>query len=872
MVMNRYPSVEVALGALQERNEQLERLVGERTAELDEARRRADADSALDRVRTLAMNLQHSDETLGVVVAVFEALRRLDLPVLRVELSRRADAETREAVTWVAGVDSGGRPRSSHYVATVGGHPVLDATFEVAGADAPFHQVLDGRDFAAILRASLTRYPDSYAERAVRGAPAAESYHYVAVPAGARESGPLVAILTEPPTEADLRVLERFSDLFGLAYARDRTLRQAEAQARHAQIEAALERVRAQAMAMHHSAELAAVVETVVRELGELGVHDLRAGFAVLDEETRQGAFWSSAAAHDAPAVVGASTLEGHPFYDALVDAWRWQRDLSYILEGAELASVIGDLPGHAAPALLGADGAGGADAREYVYAVPFQSGVLLAFSERPFAEDTVQVVQRMAGAFQFAHARHLDLQQSEAQARETAQAASVDRVRAEIASMRTVADLDRITPRIWAELTGLGVTFVRCGVFIVDEEESVVQAFLATPDGDPLGALRIPLGSHPFLDQIVDHWRRQATLNDVWDRPQMRAWAETLAEHGLQGALGRQPDALVLHLAPFAQGMLYVGAPAPLSAEDRTAVQSLADAFEVAYARYDDFQRLDAQKRAVEEALTELRTTQQQLIQSAKLASLGALTAGIAHEIRNPLNFINNFASLSRQIASAIAAEMVNNTDPALVQELLEDLQSNTQRIETHGRRADAIVHGMMQHARGGQGQREPVEFNSLVDAHVSLAFHGRRAQVPDFNLAIERSYAEDVGHVEAVPQDIGRVVINLVSNAFDAVLERAATEADYTPTVRVATSRSRRGVEVRVEDNGPGIPEEIRARVFEPFFTTKPAGHGTGLGLSMSHDIVELGHGGRLAVESAPGQGIAFIVTLPAQAGARP
>jgi signal transduction histidine kinase len=311
---------------------------------------------------------------------------------------------------------------------------------------------------------------------------------------------------------------------------------------------------------------------------------------------------------------------------------------------------------------------------------------------------------------------------------------------------------------------------------------------------------------------------------------------------------------------------MLYVGAAAALSAYDAAAVQALADAFEVAYARYDDFRRLEAQKQAVESALAELRITQQQLVQSEKLASLGALTAGIAHEIKNPLNFVNNFASLSSEIAAELAEEIAGAADPTIVQELLEDLKSNTLRIATHGRRADSIVHSMMQHARGGQGERELVDLNALVDAHINLAFHGRRALAPDFNVAIERDLADDAGQVEVVPQEIGRVLINLLGNAFDAVGARAADESDgFVPTIRVSSARTARSVEVRVEDNGPGIREEIRGRVFDPFFTTKPTGHGTGLGLSISHDIVELGHGGRLTVESEPGQGAAFVVVLP-------
>ena len=312
---------------------------------------------------------------------------------------------------------------------------------------------------------------------------------------------------------------------------------------------------------------------------------------------------------------------------------------------------------------------------------------------------------------------------------------------------------------------------------------------------------------------------------------------------------------------------MLYVGSPAPLSAEAAGDVRALADAFEVAYARYDDFQRLDARTREVEGALAELRAAQDRLVQSEKLASLGALTAGIAHEIKNPLNFVNNFAALSRELAEELAAELEAGAPPDVLRELLGDIQANSEKIEAHGRRADGIVRAMMQHARGGEGRRERVDLNALVEEHVALAVHGRRAQTAGFDVAVERDYADDAGEVEAVPQDLGRVLINLVGNAFDAVAARAAAEpGPYAPAVRVSTVRTAGGVEVRVEDNGIGIADDVRARVFEPFFTTKPAGAGTGLGLSMSHDIVEQGHGGTLRVEGGPGRGAAFVVALPA------
>ena len=269
---------------------------------------------------------------------------------------------------------------------------------------------------------------------------------------------------------------------------------------------------------------------------------------------------------------------------------------------------------------------------------------------------------------------------------------------------------------------------------------------------------------------------------------------------------------------------------------------------------------------REVEGALAELREAQDRLVQSEKLASLGALTAGIAHEIKNPLNFVNNFAQLSRELAEELIAELEAKTPLEALRELLDDIRTNAERIETHGRRADEIVRAMMQHARTGEGRLEPTDLNALVEEHVALAVHGRRAQTPGFDVAVERAYADDAGRVEAVPQDLGRVVINLVGNALDAVAARAAAEPDgYAPTVRVSTARTARGLEVRVEDNGVGVADDVRARLFEPFFTTKPAGAGTGLGLSMSHDIVEQGHGGTLRLEGGAGRGATFVVSLP-------
>ena len=281
----------------------------------------------------------------------------------------------------------------------------------------------------------------------------------------------------------------------------------------------------------------------------------------------------------------------------------------------------------------------------------------------------------------------------------------------------------------------------------------------------------------------------------------------------------------------------------------------------------------LKTKKDELEKALRNLQTMQAQLIQVEKMASLGQLTAGIAHEIKNPLNFVNNFAQVSAELTQELAAciathqHHLDTGDLGEIEGLLEDLRLNSEKINEQGKRADSIVNSMMQHTRGTSGHRESTDVNVLLDEYVNLAYHGMRARQVAFNTTIERDYDEAVGKILLVPQEIGRVFINLLNNAFYAVNEKAKIQdGSFKPRVSVSTRRLDDAVEIRVRDNGSGIPEKIRAKVFEPFFTTKPSGSGTGLGLSLSYDIVVQGHGGRLRVESEPGVFTEFIISLPA------
>ncbi len=270
-------------------------------------------------------------------------------------------------------------------------------------------------------------------------------------------------------------------------------------------------------------------------------------------------------------------------------------------------------------------------------------------------------------------------------------------------------------------------------------------------------------------------------------------------------------------------------------------------------------------QAREIEKAYEQLKATQEQLILSEKMASLGELTAGIAHEIQNPLNFVNNFS----EVSSELVDEMNEELDKGAIQEAKAiggDLKQNLEKINHHGRRADSIVKGMLQHSRGSEGKKEPTDINNLADEYLRLAYHGLRARDKSFNASMETDLDPKAGTLNVVPQDIGRVVLNLVTNAFYAVTDRAREAgAGYQPTVTLKTRKTGKGVEIEVTDNGMGIPEKNRSKIFQPFFTTKPSGKGTGLGLSMSYDIVTKGHGGELTMSSEEGKGTTFRVVLP-------
>jgi two-component system, NtrC family, sensor kinase len=313
---------------------------------------------------------------------------------------------------------------------------------------------------------------------------------------------------------------------------------------------------------------------------------------------------------------------------------------------------------------------------------------------------------------------------------------------------------------------------------------------------------------------------------------------------------------------------------PRPFTDKQIELVTTFADQAAIAIENVRLFESVEARTRELAKSLEDLRTAQDRLVQTEKLASLGQLTAGIAHEIKNPLNFVNNFSALSAELTDELNGLLKPVAMDGKVREEVDELtgmlKDNLQKVVQHGKRADSIVKNMLLHSRQGSGEHRPVDINAIVDESLNLAYHGARAENTGFNIAMHRSFDPAVGMADGYPQEITRALLNLISNGFYAATKRKADADDgFEPTLTATTRNLGDKVEIRIRDNGTGIPAEVKEKIFNPFFTTKPAGEGTGLGLSMSHDIIVKQHGGRIEVETEIGQFTEFRIVLPRAGG---
>lgn len=821
--------------------------------------REAQIEASLERVRSKTMAMHNSEDVGDTVAILFDELTKLGVKTNRCGIIIFSD--TNDTEVWTAKSASSGKVVLIIGHLDVALHPMLtNARNAWKNKAASYSYVMVGEDLINYYTAISTQ-PGYRMKVNFEALPHKKIHSDFYFPDGA-----VFAFSSEPIATADAQIFNRLAGVFGQTYRRYLDLQKAEAQAIEATIEASLEKVRGKAMAMHNSSDLIETASLVFTELQKLGINSFQSGVGLLTKEKRNVKLYAASSAEKGTSlsVAGWAVLDHHPVLTKTYDSWINSEDYFPVMKGDILKSYYNEVgPTFTAP--VGQQ----EDYEQHGFFLPFSEGVFYGWSEKPYTASEIRILNRFRGIVDLTFRRYIELQKSEENSKEAIRQASLDRVRAEIASMRTTVDLDRITPLIWKELSILGIPFVRCGVFIMDGQNQQMHTFLSSPDGKAIAAFHLPYGATGNVGDILNHWKKKQTYIRHWDKGAFTELGELLVQQGaipsIEVYMSTVPtDGIHLHCLPFMQGMLYVGNTTPLQENDIHLIQSVADAFSTAYARYEDFNKLESAKAQIEKTLSDLKLTQNQLVQSEKMASLGQLTAGIAHEIQNPLNFVNNFSEVSNELLEELNEEIQKgNYDE--VRSISDNIKQNLEKVIHHGKRADGIVKGMLQHSRSSSSVKEPRDINALADEYLRLAYHGFRAKDKTFNAATHAELDKDIGKINVVPQDIGRVVLNLITNAFYTVTQKQKQSTNaYQPTVSLTTKRHDDCVLISITDNGNGIPENVIDKIFQPFFTTKPTGQGTGLGLSLSYDIVKA-HGGELKVETNEGVGSEFVIRLP-------
>jgi signal transduction histidine kinase len=686
--------------------------------------------------------------------------------------------------------------------------------------------------------------------------------------------------------EDEKEILRRFAVEFESTYTRFLDLRKAEAQAREARIEAALEKVRSRTMAMQKSSELPDAANVLFLQVQSLGIPAWSCGYNILAPDKRScTCIMSSEGEIQIPFVL---PLTEHwsflPWYEAIQTGFEFFTNEQGGEDLVEHYRYMGTVPGLEDVFKQFDDAGISLPTHQINHLVSFTNGFLLFITYEPVPE-AHDIFKRFAKVFEQTYTRFLDLQKAEEQTREAQIEAALEKVRSRTLAMQRSDELGEVASILFKQMNQLVHNLWTCG-FVLCEKDRTEDEWWLSMDGDFTRGFFLPNVGDYAHATLYEGWLKGETARSVqldgealqqhydWlmEIPVARKIFEEMDAAGLA-----RPDWQKLHAAYFSKGYLVLITREPCAEEE--IFKRFAAVFNLAYTRFKDLQISEAHalqaekdliaikeaKQKAEVALTELQATQKQLIQAEKMASLGELTAGIAHEIQNPLNFVNNFSSLNTELVAELK-EAISSGNWADAEEIIGMLSENEEKILQHGKRADAIVKGMLQHTRSGSGTKEPTDINALCDEYLRLAFHGFRAKDKSFNSDFNFTADPDLGKINAVPQEIGRVILNLISNAFYAVHEKAKSSGkDYQPAVKVMTRKSDGMVVIAVADNGTGIPQKVVDKIFQPFFTTKPTGEGTGLGLSLSYDIVKA-HGGELKVETKEGEGTAFVISLPA------
>ena len=852
--------------------------------------REAQINLAVERVRAKALAMHKSEEIIDVVAKLKDEVMALDIPDVIAATIFLKEGDDKVRMWDLSTLEKGNN-----------GYEIpFDITFKLKkrdpnlyikrvweNAENYFLEVQEVKDLKRIIAWLRENNKNSIADEVEEYTESAklERLHHAVKKLN---NGKLVIDLLNTPTDEMETILTKMGGAFDLAYKRFEDLQKAETQTREAQIEAALEKVRSRSLAMHKPEELQEVVAVVAEKLKDLGVI-FDAGGVILCTyfpDNKDVVHWI--------AVDDFSTSGRYfvPYFDNPIFSEAWDsknrgddyfsKEFSVKAKNAFFKQAFENsdyshMPDDYKQFVLAANEhhLSAAWSKNSAIIIPSLTGAVPS-------ESDAEIMKRFAKVFEQAYIRFMDLQKAEERARETQIDIALERVRSRTLEMQTSEELAETSMVVFQQLVALGIAPNRLFIGIIKDKGATIEAWATNEDGKKIDSrFSLEASKNKSIKKMVTGWKqhKKSLVIDMKGKELQDYFQYLNKEMNIPFIHGLEQKRRVQTLAYFSEGLIGMAAPVEQSENSIRLLERFASVFNLTYTRFKDLKVAEAQakkaeedlinlqvaKKSAEKSLSELQQTQKQLIQSEKMASLGELTAGIAHEIQNPLNFVNNFSEVSKELLDEMLEEMENG-DIEEVKAIMADVIQNLEKINHHGKRADAIVKGMLQHSRSSSGTKEPTDINALADEYLRLAYHGLRAKDKSFNATLETDFDKRIGKVNIMPQDMGRVILNLITNAFYASNERKQASKDVTfkPTVTVSTKQINESVQISVKDNGNGIPKEIVDKIFQPFFTTKPTGQGTGLGLSMSYDIVTKGHGGELKVETKEGKGSEFNILL--------
>ncbi|MEX0997353.1 MAG: ATP-binding protein [Flavobacteriaceae bacterium] len=667
-----------------------------------------------------------------------------------------------------------------------------------------------------------------------------------------------------PYTASENKIIERFGKVFEQTYTRFLDLQKAEAQAKEAKIEASLEKVRTVALSLKKSDDMLEIAQVLYEQLLELGFTDIRNAIIDIHNDENE-TFLDYDYSHDMSSAVTEFSFYGDPVIEQQIKKVQSSNDAFFEIElkGNELEELIETRLRNGEkddPRLHKTD--------HLTYNLySFGNGAIGISNFGILSNAQKEILKRFRNVFTFAYKRYTDLANAEAQAMEAKIEASLEKVRSVALGLNKSDDMLEVAQALYEQLFALDFNNIRNSIIDIDNGDGLT--FSDYDYSHEMGGTvtQMSYKDDPKLkEQLEDIMATTDGFSElILEGKQLQDLIEMRRKNGeADDPRLLNTDSLSYILYAFGKGAIGISNFGVLPDYQKSILSRFRNVFTFAYQRYTDLAQSEAQAKALlaekqqlEKILTDLKATQAQLIQQEKLASLGQLTAGIAHEIKNPLNFVNNFSELSNELIDEVFEELKKLDDSAIkaeIKAILDDVKGNLTKVHEHGTRADSIVKSMLQHSRGGSGKIESTDLNALIKEYVNLAFHGMRAKKNPINVTIDLQLDPKIKSVSLIGEDFSRVILNLCNNAFDAMRETADTQP---AKLTVRSKQEPNAIHIEVEDNGPGIPDAIQDKILQPFFTTKKGTEGTGLGLSITNDIIKA-HAGTLDIESKPGRTI--------------